>query len=193
MNRPYHHGALPEALLDEAQLLLAEQGPEAISLRELARRAGVSHSAPERHFANRQALLEALAIRGYALLCAAIRRAIDEHGPRLADQFRAGAAAYVEFGTGNGRLMELMFSLKSGTTNPALASAAEELYSLTAAFVGESETDSAGTPLRLLIGATLRGVANLAATHDIPPRDVANVIDEAVAVFLPAITRLAPP
>lgn len=193
MTRPYHHGALREALLNEGQLLLAQQGPEAVSLRELARRVGVSHSAPERHFANRQALLEALAIRGYTLLCTAIRRALDEQGPRLEDQFRAAATAYVDFAIENGRLLELMFTSKADTSNAALTSASEDLFSLTAALVGESETGNAATPLRLLVGATLQGIANLAVTHDMPSHDIASVIDEAVAVFVPAVEHQARP
>jgi AcrR family transcriptional regulator len=191
MTRPYHHGALREALLDEAQLLLAEQGPEAISLRELARRVGVSHSAPERHFANRQALLEALAVRGHALLYAAIRRALDEHGPRLEDQFRAAATAYVDFATENERLLRLMFTSKGDTSDAALTSALQDFFSLTAALVGESETVATATPLRLLVGATLQGIANLAVTHGMSSNDVADVIDEAVAVFTPAVERQA--
>lgn len=180
MNRPYHHGALREALLDEGQLLLAEQGPEALSLRELARRAGVSHSAPERHFANRQALLEALAVRGHVVLQATLRRALEGTGHE--NRFRAAATAYVDFATQNGRLLELMFTVRS----EAIASAMADLFSLTAPLVGETP-GSAPTPLRLLIGATLQGIASLAATHRLSPQDVANVIDEAVAVLGPAV------
>jgi AcrR family transcriptional regulator len=174
-------------LLDEGQLLLEEQGPEAISLRILARRVGVSHSAPERHFANRQELLEAVAIRGFIALSAAIRRALDECGARLEDQVRAAATTYVDFATANGRLLELMFTSKSGTSDAALTAAAEDLFALTAALVGESENGNAATPLRFLVGATLQGIANLAVTQRIPPHQIANVIDEAVTVLIPAI------
>jgi AcrR family transcriptional regulator len=193
MTRPYHHGALREALLDEGQLVLAQQGPEAISLRELARRAGVSHSAPERHFANRQALLEALAIRGHTLLYAAIKRALDEHGPRLEDQFRAAATAYVDFAIENGRLLELMVTARAGTSNAALTSAADDVFALISAMLGESGIGNPpASPLRLLVGATLQGIANLAVTHGMSSQDVARVIDEAVAVFVPAFERQAP-
>jgi AcrR family transcriptional regulator len=64
----YHHGELRPALLRAAAKILEKEGREAISLRDLARRAGVSHGAPYRHFADRQALLAALADEGFALL-----------------------------------------------------------------------------------------------------------------------------
>jgi AcrR family transcriptional regulator len=66
--RAYHHGDLRKALLDAASALLGEVGVAAISLREVARRAGVSHNAPYRHFADRDALLAAIALEGFAAL-----------------------------------------------------------------------------------------------------------------------------
>src|SRR5947209_2974095 len=63
--RPYHHGNLRAELLAAAEQTVRERGVEALSLRELARRVGVSHGAPRRHFADRQALLDALAQAGF--------------------------------------------------------------------------------------------------------------------------------
>jgi len=62
----YHHGDLRRALLDAARAVLREQGPEGCSLREVARRAGVSHAAPYHHFPSREALLGALAEEAFA-------------------------------------------------------------------------------------------------------------------------------
>jgi AcrR family transcriptional regulator len=64
----YHHGDLRRALLDAARAALREAGLEGCSLREVARRAGVSHAAPYHHFASREAFLGALAAEGYAAL-----------------------------------------------------------------------------------------------------------------------------
>ena len=64
----YHHGDLPAALLRAAGKLLEKEGLEALTLRTLARRTGVSHAAPYRHFRHREALLAALAAEGYAML-----------------------------------------------------------------------------------------------------------------------------
>lgn len=192
MSRPYHHGALRDALLADAQSLLAEQGLAAVSLRELARRAGVSHSAPERHFPNRQALLDALATRGFVLLAEAIRQALADHRDRLEDGFRAAAKAYVSFAIDNAALLELMFASKADHLDEAVATAAEDLFSLTAGLVGESPQDTTVTtvgPLRLVVGATLQGIANLVAARRIQPEEIDSVIDQAVAVFTPVLTQ----
>jgi AcrR family transcriptional regulator len=72
---PYHHGDLRRALLEAARAVLREQGPEGCSLREVARRAGVTHAAPYHHFPSREALLGALAIEAYAELDRAMAEA----------------------------------------------------------------------------------------------------------------------
>jgi AcrR family transcriptional regulator len=77
---PYHHGNLRAALLDAAECSVEEQGAEQLSLRELARAVGVSHAAPRSHFPDRQALLDALAERGFDRLAAAMR---GRHGVRI--------------------------------------------------------------------------------------------------------------
>lgn len=68
MNRPYHHGDLRQTLLDAAVEMIAERGLAQLSLRDLARRAGVSHAAPRHHFKDKAGLFTALATEGYRLL-----------------------------------------------------------------------------------------------------------------------------
>src|SRR5258707_13128685 len=80
--RAYHHGDLPGALLRAAGKTLEKEGVEALKLREVARRAGVSHNAPYRHFAQREALLAALAAQGFEWLGAAQRKAAQAGGLR---------------------------------------------------------------------------------------------------------------
>ena len=74
--RNYHHGDLRRALLDAAWRLVAEKGLAALTLRELARAAGVSHAAPYHHFPSRTALLDALAEEGFAGLDRAMGEAL---------------------------------------------------------------------------------------------------------------------
>src|ERR1700709_1697576 len=64
MRRPYHHADLREAILRRAMVKIETDGPAALSLRDLARECGVSPSAPQKHFATKQDLLTALAVRG---------------------------------------------------------------------------------------------------------------------------------
>jgi AcrR family transcriptional regulator len=91
---PYHHGDLRRALLDTALEAVGEQGPAALSLRDVARRAGVSHAAPTHHFRDKTALLTALAAEGWSLLADALREAAE--GGR---GFAELGVAYVVFAT----------------------------------------------------------------------------------------------
>jgi AcrR family transcriptional regulator len=98
-DRPYHHGNLRTALLAEAERTLREQGIGQLTLRDLARQAGVSHAAPRRHFADRQALLDALAEAGFLRLGDELRAAIESAGDDYETQLRAAATAYIRFAT----------------------------------------------------------------------------------------------
>lgn len=105
---PYHHGDLRRTLLDSAQAILAETGRWDFSLREVARRAGVSHNAPYRHFADKEALLAALGVVGYEALgeCSAVAIA----GLAVPAALLAALGnAYVGFGVANPALYRLMF------------------------------------------------------------------------------------
>jgi AcrR family transcriptional regulator len=75
--RPYHHGDLRRAILGAALDVIADEGPSALSLRDLARRAGVSHAAPAHHFKDRVGLLTAIAAEGFGLLATALDDAAD--------------------------------------------------------------------------------------------------------------------
>ncbi|MDQ0909981.1 AcrR family transcriptional regulator [Streptomyces canus] len=75
--RPYHHGDLRRAILTAALDVITADGPTGLSLRDLARRAGVSHAAPAHHFRDRAGLLTAIAAEGFALLAAALNDASD--------------------------------------------------------------------------------------------------------------------
>ena len=101
--RPYHHGDLEAALVRAAGKLLDKEGIEALSLREVARRAGVSHAAPYRHFPERDALLAALAVEGFEWLAVAQREAAAAGG------LRAMGEAYVEFALAHPQRFRLMF------------------------------------------------------------------------------------
>src|SRR5690349_16441790 len=85
----YHHGDLKAVILAQAAMLVAERGADGVSLRELARAAGVSHAAPAHHFTDRRGLFTALATEGFELLAAALTDARP--------QFVDAAKAYVRF------------------------------------------------------------------------------------------------
>jgi AcrR family transcriptional regulator len=115
----YHHGDLPAALLRAAGRTLEKRGIAALSLREAARRAGVSHNAPYRHFADRQALLAALAAEGFEVL-----------GGRLRGKpAREMGEAYVRFALEHPQRFRLMFGgVLPHATFPELGAKAEALH-----------------------------------------------------------------
>ncbi|MCV7027779.1 TetR/AcrR family transcriptional regulator [Mycobacterium sherrisii] len=114
MDRPsYHHGDLRAVILGHAAQLVAERGANGISLRELARAAGVSHAAPAHHFTDRRGLFTALAAQGFRLLAEALN---DVRG-----DFAAAAVAYVRFALDHPGHYQVMFN------RPLLDSANTEL------------------------------------------------------------------
>lgn len=110
-SRPYHHGDLRSTLLAGAERTLRDKGAGALSLRELAREAGVSHAAPGRHFKDKRALLDALALNGYDRLARALEDADDPALP-LQPRLTTLARTYLHFAIDNAELLELMYARK---------------------------------------------------------------------------------
>jgi AcrR family transcriptional regulator len=103
-SRPYHHGALRVALLAAARDAIAESGPSGWSLRDVARRAGVSHAAPAHHFGDKTGLLTAIATDGYRALAAGQEAAWRETGNAL-----ELGVAYVRFALANAAAFQVMY------------------------------------------------------------------------------------
>ncbi|WP_393098422.1 TetR/AcrR family transcriptional regulator [Streptomyces sp. LN325] len=99
--RPYHHGDLRRAILSAALDVIAAEGPSALSLRDLARRAGVSHAAPAHHFKDRTGLLTAIAADGHGLLAASLAEASD---------LRVAGVHYVRFAREHPAHFQVMFT-----------------------------------------------------------------------------------
>ncbi|MEZ0340548.1 TetR/AcrR family transcriptional regulator [Mycobacterium sp. pV006] len=97
----YHHGDLRATILSHAAVLVAERGADGVSLRELARAAGVSHAAPAHHFTDRRGLFTALAAQGWRMLADALSGSRPE--------FLDAALAYVRFATDNPGHYAVMF------------------------------------------------------------------------------------
>ena len=112
----YHHGDLRRALIAAALELSAERQDWNFSLRELARRAGVSHNAPYNHFAHKNDLMAAAATAGHALLRGELASAVAKTQDPRSALLKMGAA-YVKFGLGNAALYQLMFTAALGGPN----------------------------------------------------------------------------
>jgi AcrR family transcriptional regulator len=107
----YHHGDLQEALIAATEAILADQGAEGFTLREAARRAGVSPAAPAHHFRNAPGLLTEVAIRGYDALGAALKQAAAAKGSEH-QRLQAQGLAYVSFALKYPGRFQMMFSNK---------------------------------------------------------------------------------
>ena len=106
--RPYHHGDLRRVIVKAALEILQETRSLDFSLRELARRAGVSHNAPYKHFADKRELLAAISAAGFELLTQRMAREIADHADAR-EQLFAMLRAYVDHGVENPALYGLMF------------------------------------------------------------------------------------
>jgi AcrR family transcriptional regulator len=195
-DRPYHHGNLRGALLAQAERTLREQGLDGLSLRELARRVGVSHAAPRRHFADRQALLDALAESGFARLGAELRAAVDGAGEDYEARLRATNTAYVRFAISDAALLELMFAGKHGGQSAGLHEAADRAFSVILELIREGQASGVlepGEPERigLLLFATMQGIAALVTAGIVDPKKVEGLVADAIGRFLHGPRTLA--
>ena len=178
--RPYHHGNLRPALMEAAERALARGGVQALSLREVAREIGVSHAAPRRHFADRQALLDALALEGFDRLGDAMAGAIATAGEDFVDRFAALARAYVRFATEHAALLDLMYAGKHRPEADGVRSAAERAFAAPIALLADAQADGSvvgGDPADVAIVAwsTMHGLAEMANNGllgDVPLDDV---------------------
>jgi AcrR family transcriptional regulator len=138
--KTYHHGNLPEALLAAAAELIKRDGPAALSLREVARKAGVSHGAPAHHFTDKAGLLTALATQGFELFTLALSEARDAAGTDPMDRFAATGRAYVLFAARHRAHFEVMFRpelLHEG--DAALAQSSAAAYGVLTGVIAEAQ------------------------------------------------------
>ena len=153
--KSYHHGDLRNALLDAARTILEEESLSQLSLRAVARRAGVSHAAPYRHFPNHESLLVELAIEGFVELRKDLQSA-GNSGDAESDRIAKIGAAYMRFVVRRPELTSLMFGaqLPNRDAFPELGTAADAI----GAEIGAALHDSA---LGLAVWAAVHGLAML--------------------------------
>jgi AcrR family transcriptional regulator len=189
--RPYHHGNLKQALIDAAINLIAEVGPHGFTLREVARRAGVSHNAPYRHFRDRNELLAFVAAQGFHRLTASMKRAAaqaDDAGERL----RFGGRGYVNFALRWPQHFIVMFDLPSDQDRQAdYQAAAQEAFHTLLGYIEECQRagllpEGDPNPLALAAWSTVHGIARLAVSSHLPlgRAAVPNFTDQVTKILL---------
>ncbi|MCL4528292.1 MAG: TetR/AcrR family transcriptional regulator [Chloroflexi bacterium] len=108
--KKYHHGDLKNALIQAGIKILAKEGIGGLSLRKVAQKAGVSHSAPYAHFPDKQSLIAAISTEGFKQLYAELDIAVSPYSNNPRRQLAEGAWAYVQFAINNTDTFNIMFS-----------------------------------------------------------------------------------
>ena len=158
--KTYHHGDLRSALVTVGLAILAEGGPTALSLREVARRAGVSAMAPYRHFVDKAALLAAIAEVGFERLTAA-QLAADAHHD-ASEALVGQGVAYVDFACENPALFRLMFGAGGAERTGELARVGRRSFDVLARRVAGMVPPADVETTTLLCWAQAHGLASLA-------------------------------
>ena len=166
-SRPYHHGNLREELLRAAETALEARGVQHLSLRELSRELGVSHSSPQRHFATKQDLIDALAIMGFERLTAVRARAMETSSQDFQARLTKAALAYIGFALKHPALFALMFEAKRRPDmRPELRAALTAAFSHIPKILREGQLAGKIVPgdpdqLALTLGAALHGLVTM--------------------------------
>jgi AcrR family transcriptional regulator len=205
----YHHGDLRSALLDQVCCIIREQGVGFVSIREVARRARVSHAAPAHHFGNKSGLLTAFATQGYDRLAACIRDRLTETGAtRPEETIAATGQGYVRFALQNREHFSIMFPGDLlDRSNADYRQAADTVYKPFMEIVTRAGQEGRLVAAPVLVGTAawslVHGLASLwlsggiqARTGARDPEALTNVttrlfVDSVVKAQTPATTRRA--
>ena len=201
---PYHHGHLRQALIEATESLLAERGADGFSLREVARRAGVSPSAPAHHFGDAAGLLAEVCTLAFQQLADALRQGEADAGNDPKARLVGQGLGYIDFAMREPARFRLMF--RSGMLEPteSLKAAADAAFALldggVAALLGKRRDALAHRRATLAMWALVHGYAHLAIAGrldwllaDLPrPRWLREVVQPALDQLATAISAPAP-
>ena len=171
MAKSYHHGDLHEQLLAAGAQALIEMPVEKVSLREIARRAGVSHAAPKHHFPTLGHLLGEIAARGYRYFVAALDEAANCATPQTPEaRLMAMGRAYIHFAKENAAAFQLMFGQREPVVmTPHLIEASyaawSQLVQAVTAVVGPARAQAAA----LHVWSSVHGISMLKLAGRVPP------------------------
>ncbi len=187
LNR-YHHGDLPRALLDAALHIVETQGTEALTLRAVARLAGVSQAAPYRHFANKEAILAAVAGDGFRSLMTARRQAVQDCSDLPLARLRAVGIGYVTFATSHPSHFRVMFGrdMADRSAFPTLRQVASDTLTMVVDAIADGQraglvrSEEQAADLALTAWSSVHGLSALL---------VDGVLDRPVAEVAEMVTR----
>ena len=197
MRRPkshYHHGSLRAALIESTARLVAEKGPSGVSLREAARRVGVSEAAPYQHFADKSALLTGVADAGFELLHLSISAALEGAPPDPVDRLEALSLAYLRFALDRPHYFRLMFGrlsdVRASTAAPAVPLFDHFVESVRAARLSHGHDDEDSLNAAALLWSVPHGLALLyldgSVDAGIDPRALEDLVRAGVRALVAA-------
>jgi AcrR family transcriptional regulator len=180
--QPYHHGNLKQTLLDASIELIRAVGPAAFTMREVARKAGVSHNAPYRHFQDKEALLAAVAAEGFDRLTESMRKTAQP-ASGAPERLRLAARGYVKFSLRFPEHFSVMFdSPKHFDVYPETRKAGEGAFGLLVHHIEGCQQEGAlpqgdSRQFALIAWSMVHGVAKLAGAGQFPFRKLGKVLD----------------
>jgi AcrR family transcriptional regulator len=192
--KPYHHGDLYETLVKAGTALLIAEGLDHFTLRETARRAGVSHAAPKNHFASVEDLLCEIAARGFEQFVSELEAEADANPSQLPDdRLISMGHAYVRFARSNPQIYHLMFRQsqdfsKTEHLQKASSAAWVQLEDAVKAVIGAGRQDAKARAAH--VWALVHGIASLIIDRRLPPVDPEIVIAQSLSSLPMAIRGL---
>ena len=182
----YHHGDLPRALLDAALNIVETKGREALTLRAVARLAGVSQAAPYRHFANKEALLAGVAEEGFRSLMSAMRESVQACDDIPLARLRAVGIGYVTFATSHPSHFRVMFGrdLADRSAFPTLRQVASDTLGMVVDAIADCQraglvrSEEPAADLALTAWSSVHGLSALLVEGvlDRPAAEVAEIV-----------------
>jgi AcrR family transcriptional regulator len=198
--RAYHHGALRSTLLDKVGRIIREQGVGIVSIREVARRARVSHAAPAHHFGNKSGLLTAFAVQGYERLADTIHATIAAAGATTPPGVLAAMGrGYVKFAVDNPEHFRVMFPGEAiDQQDPAYIAASDRCFGPLIDIVRRAEREGYLSEEPMLVAASawsiVHGLAALWLSGRIQARtgvaDSDAIAEDVTRLFVASVMKL---
>lgn len=200
MTHHYHHGDLKNALIRAGIELLSREGVQALTLRSVAKQAGVSHAAPYAHFADKQALIAAIAAAGYATLYAQLAVAQTASGDARARLY-ATADAYLQFAIDEPDHFKITFSgvVEAEKNYPDYVEQSRRCFALVVALVADCQADGVIVPgdtqlIAVSIWSCMHGFVHLWLANQLPSALLSRyAIPELLRMHLSQVVPFAAP
>jgi len=180
--KPYHHGALKQALIAAGIEILDAHGLEHLSLRAIAAHVGVSHTAPKNHFGSLRGLLTAIAATGFRRHADFMRAGLSGDDPK--SRQKAAMQGYVRFAMMHPHLFRLMFSPSlCSFDDPELSAAAGDSYGVLRGIAAGLDWDKSTAPkadlhAEMMLWSIVHGYATLALSGMAPPMDIGDIMPD---------------